>query len=115
MVGFSDMTGGAVDLGFSSTGIDLACPPRVFATDRCAMKIGPCPQCPESDGWRSRCQPSRWARNRHQAASSFLGLAQGSSMDESAKGAMLLMEYLPADRQESIPDTTRSPLPGGRL
>src|SRR5215470_14043204 len=24
-----------------------------FATDRCAMKIGPCPQCPESDGWPS--------------------------------------------------------------
>src|SRR5262245_55512880 len=23
-----------------------------FATDRCAMKIGPCPQCPESDDWR---------------------------------------------------------------
>jgi len=33
-----------------------------FATDRCAMKIGPCPQCPESDGGRSSCRPSRWAR-----------------------------------------------------
>jgi len=32
-----------------------------FATGRCAMKIGPCPQCPESDGGQSRCRPSRWA------------------------------------------------------
>src|SRR5262245_60127820 len=36
-----------------------------FATDRCAMKIGPCPQCPESDGWRSRGRPSRWAASGH--------------------------------------------------
>jgi hypothetical protein len=28
-----------------------------FATDRCAMKIGPCPQCPDSDGWPSRRRP----------------------------------------------------------
>src|SRR5215467_15603011 len=29
-----------------------------FATDRCAMTIGPCPQCPESDGWaRMHCPP----------------------------------------------------------
>jgi len=27
--------------------------PGSFATDRCAMKIGRCPQCPESDGWPS--------------------------------------------------------------
>jgi len=33
-----------------------------FATDRGATKIGPCPQCPESDGGRSRCCPSRWAK-----------------------------------------------------
>jgi hypothetical protein len=25
------------------------------------MKIGPCPQCPESDGWPSKRRPSRWA------------------------------------------------------
>src|SRR5262245_45548262 len=29
-----------------------------FATDRCTMKIGPCPQCPESDGWPSKRRPS---------------------------------------------------------
>jgi len=34
---------------------------RSFATDRCAMKIGPCPQCPESDGWPSKRRLSRWA------------------------------------------------------
>src|SRR5262249_13560994 len=34
-----------------------------FATDHCAMKIGPCPQCPESDGGRSKRRPSRWANN----------------------------------------------------
>src|SRR5262249_39726870 len=32
-----------------------------FATDRCAMKISPCPLCPERDDWPSRCRPSRWA------------------------------------------------------
>src|SRR5262249_60513071 len=32
-----------------------------FATDRCAMKSGLCPQCPESDGWPSEHRPSRWA------------------------------------------------------
>src|SRR5258705_13835204 len=31
------------------------------------MKIGPCPQCPESDGGRSSCRPSRWARSSHRA------------------------------------------------
>jgi len=32
-----------------------------IATDRCAPKIAPCPQCPESDGWPSKCRPSRRA------------------------------------------------------
>jgi hypothetical protein len=36
-----------------------------FGTDRCAMKIGPCPQCPESDGWPSKRRPSRWANSCH--------------------------------------------------
>src|SRR5215470_2164087 len=31
-----------------------------FATDHCAMKIGPCPQCPESDVLPSKRRPSRW-------------------------------------------------------
>jgi len=34
-----------------------------FATDRCAMKIGRCPQCPESDGRLLEHRPSRWANN----------------------------------------------------
>src|SRR5262249_49388145 len=29
------------------------------------MKIGPCPQCPESDGWPSKRRPSRWATTGH--------------------------------------------------
>ena len=33
-----------------------------FATDRRAMKIGACPQRPESAGWPSRRRPSRWAK-----------------------------------------------------
>src|SRR5215813_1423780 len=36
-----------------------------FATHRCAMKIGLCPQCPESDGWPSKRRPSRSAIKRH--------------------------------------------------
>src|SRR5215470_15159771 len=28
------------------------------------MKIGPCPQCPDSDGWPPERRPSRWARRR---------------------------------------------------
>src|SRR5262249_20743229 len=39
--------------------VDVLC--GSIATDRCAMKIGPCPQCPESDGCPSRRRPSRWA------------------------------------------------------
>jgi len=35
-------------------------------------------------------------------------------MDKPIKGSTRLMEYLPADRQKSNPDTTTSPLPGGR-
>src|SRR5215475_6403369 len=34
-----------------------------FATDRCAMKIGLCPQCPESDGWPLKRRPSRRANS----------------------------------------------------
>ena len=34
-----------------------------FATDRCAPKIVLCPLFPESDGWPSKCRPSRRARN----------------------------------------------------
>jgi hypothetical protein len=30
--------------------------------------LGPCPQCPESDGWLSNCHPSRWATSRHPPA-----------------------------------------------
>jgi len=37
-----------------------------FAADRCATKIGPCPQYAESDGGQSRRRPSRWANTRHQ-------------------------------------------------
>src|SRR5215468_6846153 len=36
-----------------------------FASDRCAMKIGPCPQCPESDGCPSKLSPLRWAASGH--------------------------------------------------
>src|SRR5262245_5066714 len=50
-----------IDTYNSNAGADV----RVgsFATDRCAMKIGPCPQCPESDGLPSKRRPSRWANN----------------------------------------------------
>ena len=51
-----------------------------FATDRCAMKIGPCPQCPESDGGRSRCRPSRWATSSRQ--SPFAAALELCSIDD---------------------------------
>src|SRR5262249_54177876 len=36
-----------------------------FATDRCAMKIGPRPQYLERDGWPSKRRRSRWANCGH--------------------------------------------------
>src|SRR5262249_41774266 len=45
-----------------------------FATDRCAMKIGLCPQCPESDGWPSRRRPSRWAKPDSRSAAKHMRL-----------------------------------------
>ena len=36
-----------------------------FATDRCVMKVGPCPQCPEGDGCSSKRRRSRWAISGH--------------------------------------------------
>src|SRR5215467_1719865 len=35
-----------------------------FATDRCAMKIAACPQCPESDGWPSKTSPVAMGQER---------------------------------------------------
>jgi hypothetical protein len=49
----------AIMSGSESAG-DVSC--GSFATESCAMKIGPCRQCHESDRGRSRCRPSRWAK-----------------------------------------------------
>jgi len=49
-----------------------------FATDHCAMKIGPCPQCPESDGWPSKLRrdgPRADILKRQEANPPALGLA----------------------------------------
>jgi len=39
-----------------------------IARDRCARKIGLCPQCPESDDWPSKCRPPRCGRHPQTAA-----------------------------------------------
>src|SRR5262249_12492635 len=44
-------------------------PLGAFASDTFASRNGPLPQCPESDGWPSKCRPSRWAKFGHCALS----------------------------------------------